>query len=211
MQKTRQRILDYLKKNGSATVDELSDMLDNLTAVTVRHHLDVLRGEGLITQPEIAHRNTPGRPKYVYRLTEKATNFFPQNINVLASHTFSELKSLWDDQQINTLLNGVAVRMAADFPYKDADEPIDARLERIVTFLTEQGYEATWEKTDEGYLLRTSNCPYRTLADDHPEPCVLDMFFISKLLGSVPRRIETIRLGGDHCTYVIPFARPEGA
>lgn len=204
MQKTRQRILDYLKRNESATVDELSEVLDNLTAVTVRHHLDVLRGEGMISQPEIIHRNTPGRPRYAYRLTEKATNFFPQNINTLASHTFSEMKSLWDEQQIATMLNGVAVRMAADFPHKDAEEPLDVRLERIVDFLNEQGYEASWEKSDGGFELRTRNCPYRTLTELHQEPCLIDMYFISKLLGFVPKRTETIRQGADTCTYLIP-------
>ena len=203
MQKTRQHILDYLKINEVATVDELSQILDNLTAVTVRHHLDVLRGEGLVTQPEILRRNTPGRPKYVYRLTEKASNFFPQNINMLASYTFSEMKSLWDEQQINTLLNGVAVRMAADFPDKEKDEPMEVRLERITEFLNTQGYEASWDQTDDGFELHTKNCPYRSVTETHVETCTLDMFFISKLLGSVPKRVETIREGSDFCRYYI--------
>ena len=50
MQSTRERILNILKERGQATVDDLSQEL-GLTAVTVRHHLDILRGEGLIASP----------------------------------------------------------------------------------------------------------------------------------------------------------------
>ena len=56
MQLTRKRILDILKEQGHATVDELSDKL-KLTAVTVRHHLDVLRTEKLVEPPIVRHRS----------------------------------------------------------------------------------------------------------------------------------------------------------
>ena len=47
MQKTRQKILEHLREHGESTVNELSKALDNLTAVTVRHHLDVLKERSL--------------------------------------------------------------------------------------------------------------------------------------------------------------------
>ncbi len=67
MHRTRTLILDYLKEHGEATVDDLAAVLD-LTSVTVRHHLDILRTEELVAEPVIRHRNTPGRPQYSYAL-----------------------------------------------------------------------------------------------------------------------------------------------
>src|SRR5690349_12010748 len=103
MQKTRQKILEYLKQNGEATVEDLSAALDDLTAVTVRHHLDVLRSQGMIASPEVMHRTSPGRPRYVYTLTEKAQAMFPKNVGTLTSHMLDELKNSLDENQINVI------------------------------------------------------------------------------------------------------------
>ena len=80
MQDTRQKILDHLKTHGEATVEELREWLGGITAVTVRHHLDVLRRDGLVDAPTVERRDTPGRPRYVYTLTEKASRYFPRTI-----------------------------------------------------------------------------------------------------------------------------------
>ena len=112
MQKTRQKIIEYLKENGEATVEELSQALDNLTAVTVRHHLDVLRSQGLVGTPITRHRNSPGRPKYVFSLTDKADTLFPKNLCTMTDHLLDELKGSLSDQQIGAILQGVAERMA---------------------------------------------------------------------------------------------------
>ena len=47
MQATRQRILEILKERGAATVEQLATELE-LTPVTIRHHLDILRRAGLV-------------------------------------------------------------------------------------------------------------------------------------------------------------------
>ena len=202
MQKTRQQIIDYLMKNGEATVDELSEALDNLTAVTVRHHLDVLRSEELVSDPEPQHRSSPGRPRYVYRLTEKADSLFPGNLNALTTHIIGELQSTLEDDQINVIFDGVAGRMASEFDGV-SDEPLSARLDRVVIHLTGHGYEAYWEGHPEGYVLHTSHCPYGEVAEAHDSLCKLDIRYISRLLGHVPRRMSHIAEGDHACSYLI--------
>jgi predicted ArsR family transcriptional regulator len=202
MQKTRQRILEYLKLHGEATVDELSKFLDHLTPVTVRHHLDVMRSEGLVEAPEIRRRITPGRPRYIYRLSANAQTLFPTNMDSLTGHILDELKDRLDDGQINVIFAGVADRMASALPPAPDDEPLKQRLSRVVALLSEQGYMASWEAHPEGYILHTRNCPYN-LADEHPEMCALDVRYISNLLGTVPRRLSHL-LEGDHsCSYLV--------
>ena len=84
MQTTRQHILEVLRTQGDCTVGEIVDALCKdrqieITAVTVRHHLSVLREDGLIDTPQMRHRDAPGRPCHVYALTQKAAALFPNN------------------------------------------------------------------------------------------------------------------------------------
>jgi len=203
MQKTRQKILHYLKQHGEATVEDLSYALDDLTPVTVRHHLDVLRSDGMVSAPEVKHRSTPGRPRYVYTLTEKAESFFPRNVNSLATHMISELKQSVNDSQLNVIFEGIADRMAADFDSGPEGELFENRLNRVVVYLTEHGYEAHWEPHLQGYAIHTSNCPYGGVAENHDEVCLLDIRYISHLLGVVPRRLGHLREGEESCSYLV--------
>ena len=45
--------------------------------------------------------------------------------------------------------------------------PIETRLEHVVVYLNQQGYDAGWEACPEGYLIHTRNCPYHQIAGDH--------------------------------------------
>lgn len=203
MQKTRQKIIEYLRDHESATVDELSEALDNLTAVTVRHHLDILRSDGLIAPPRVRHRNSPGRPKYVYTLTEKAESLFPRNLGTLTGTMIDELKSTLSEEQVNVFFNGVADRMAAGAAHVGGEVDFEERLDNVVEHLTGHGYEAYWEKTPQGYVLHTSNCPYSGVVESHDELCKLDMRYISQLLGSAPRRVAYMQANEETCSYLV--------
>src|SRR5262245_8823592 len=105
MQQTRQRILEILRDKGEATVQELVDDLKDriqhdITVVTIRHHLDVLRGEALVTPPTVRHRNGRGRPQYVYQLTEKAQSYFPSNYQKLAANLLLQIKATLPPREI---------------------------------------------------------------------------------------------------------------
>src|SRR6476646_4285347 len=145
-QTTRQTILDYLKEHGQSTVDELAEVL-GLNSVTVRHHLDILRGDELITDPVVRHRNKPGRPQYVYSLSGKASTHFPKNYCELAAILLEEVKSSTSPGGVNVIFEGVANRLSASAPKPVSDEPIAERLDRAVVFLNDHGYVAGWEKS----------------------------------------------------------------
>src|SRR5713101_4163726 len=151
-QETRQAILDYLKEHGASTVDELAAMLPR-NSVTVRHHLDILRSDGLISDPIVRHRNKPGRPQYVYSLSGKASTHFPKNYCELAAKLLEEVKSNTPPGGVNVIFEGVANRLSASAPKPADDEPLSERLDRAVMFLNDHGYVAGWDKSGDGYLL----------------------------------------------------------
>jgi predicted ArsR family transcriptional regulator len=206
MQKTRKLILDYLKEKGEATVDELAQVL-NLTSVTVRHHLDILRSDGFVSDPAIRHRSSPGRPQYTFTLTRKASEQFPKNYCDLAARVLEQVKATTPPQTVNVFFEGVASRMTALAPPSLPGDSLEQRLERAVAFLNSQGYVANWERVDDGYLLHTCNCPYEALAKDNPELCGMDLALVSNLLGEMPRRVSRVVDGATSCAYLIPTKR----
>ena len=210
MQQTRKLILDYLKENGQGTVDELAAVLD-LTSVTVRHHLDILRSEELVADPMVRRRTTPGRPQFAYTLTDKASQHFPKNYRELAAKLLEEVKAFTPPQGVNVIFEGVANRLSAAAPKPAPGEPLPERLERAVAYLNTQGYVASWEHSEAGYLLHTCNCPYEALAGQNQELCGMDLTFVTNLVGLPVRRLSRVIEGASSCAYLVPEAEPSAA
>jgi DeoR family suf operon transcriptional repressor len=209
MQQTRQYILETLHERGEATVDELVNALrvrinHDITAVTVRHHLDILRSEELVTAPAVRRRHTPGRPQYVYALTEKALDIFPNNYQNLTAALLNQIKANLPTPQVNTIMERVADELIARAPLLNGT--LEARLESVIKYLSQHGYEASWEPCPDGYLLRMYNCPYRGISSGHEELCGMDFRLVAGLVGIVPRRLARIAAKDESCVYLIPTA-----
>ena len=210
MQETRRFILQILRRRQQATGDEIVEELQKLrgsiTAVTVRHHLKLLEEERLITSPELKRRSSPGRPQYVYTLTEKARETFPNNYQRLAEGLLSELQKHLPAEGVNVILEGVADQMACDVVLPGGK--LADRLDCAVEYLTERGYEAEWEQQSDGFVLHTSNCPYHRISGHNAMLCEMDLRLVSSLLGIVPRRITHVSAGDETCSYLIREQQP---
>ncbi len=202
MQATRQHILEILKQSGTATVEDLGKELE-LTPVTIRHHLDILRSEGLVQAPKVRRRDTPGRPQHVYSLTDAADNYFPKNYVGLADVVLQEVHDRSKPGELSDFLNGVAQRVASEAPIAPPGETMPQRMDRIVKFMNEKGYSASYEQVEGGFLFRTLNCPYRDLVREHGDVCVVDQAMLRVLTGQVPQRLESIANGSPACVYLI--------
>jgi len=209
MQQTRRFILDILHETGEATVDQLvlelrKRIQHNITAVTVRHHLDILRSENLVTAPAVRRSGSPGRPQYVFSLTEHAFEHFPHNYQELMNALLAQLKSSLPPPQVNVILDHVADHMVsqAQAPNSPINSiPLEIRLDHAVEYLNNHGYEASWERDGDGFVLHTHNCPYHKVAATHQELCGMDMRLVAGLLGVVPRLIGRLSSDDDSCAY----------
>jgi predicted ArsR family transcriptional regulator len=205
MQQTRRHILEILKEHKEATIDEivvsLSDRIGKITAVTVRHHLEILRGDGLVAAPAVRRRSAPGRPQYVYTLTERAADYFPNNYQGLATNLLEQMKTQLPAVQVNQILEGIADNMAAEAMVPDA--PLEIRLDHAVAYLNGQGYTAAWQLTDRGHTLSISSCPYEQVTCANPELCKMDEKLIRQLVGARPQRLSWQLQKDESCTYLI--------
>jgi predicted ArsR family transcriptional regulator len=210
MQQTRRFILDILREQGEATVDEIVAHLQqrrgrDITPVTVRHHISLLQQERLVTSLELRRRHSPGRPQHVYALTEKAKVHFPHNYERLLGGLVAQIEKTLPPDTVNVIFEGIADDMASHIPVAE-HSTLEERLICAVKYLNESGYEARWEAVQDGYLLHTRNCPYHGVAHDTTTLCALDIRLVAKAIGVIPRLVSRITLGDPVCSYWIAAA-----
>jgi predicted ArsR family transcriptional regulator len=205
MQETRQNILEILREIEQGTVDDIVEKLcqrrGEITAVTVRHHLARLQQDELIDTPHLRHRSTPGRPQHIYILTEKAQKYFPDNYKNLAIGLIKQMQTKLSPDDVTVILEAVADDMADKANIEE--EPLEQRLHSTVLYLSEHGYKAELEKTDDGYLVHTKNCPYEGLHEGSSQICEMDVHLLTSLLGKVPNLVKHNSNGKLGCTYLV--------
>lgn len=200
MQETRQQILTILKEKGSATVGDLAGNLA-LTPITVRHHLSILLGEGYLSAQQV--RRKVGRPHYLYSLTDKASDLFPQSYHILTDRLLDELKVMVGQDGMEVLLTRLADKLAATVIPQIGGGTLEQRLDQAAILLVEEGFLARWEKTADGYVFYELNCPYRRVIQRHPEVCTMDQRFLSEVLHIGVEKIDCIVSGGERCSYKV--------
>ena len=202
MQSTRQEILEILKEDGQATVEDLAQSLE-LTPMTIRHHLNVLQAQGLVEAAKVRRSQKVGRPRLVYTLTEAADDHFPQSYSELARHLVSEVKETLGMEETRDIFRGVADRIAREAPPPVEGQSFEERLDQISGFLEKHGFLIRWEETDEGWVFTNINCPYRRVAQDHAEVCAMDAILIDRLLDVETRDLGRLRDGSAACSCLL--------
>ncbi len=202
MQATRQQIIEFLKERGQATVEELATTV-NLTPMAVRHHLNVLQADNLITTSTIRRQSGPGRPSQVYQLTQAADELFPVDYYGLTGYLLAELDCQLGRDGLVRIFSNIAQRLASEAPLPKPNQTFADRLDEVMAFLTEKGFVVDWEVKENTYMIHAYSCPYRQIARDHGEVCLLDRQIISTMLNTVPTRIACLADDDSHCTYQI--------
>jgi predicted ArsR family transcriptional regulator len=202
VQTVRNRIVEILKESGVATVAELAELL-GMAQVSVRHHLDILVGEDLVESSGVRRRNGAGRPSQMYSLTPQAAKLFPQRHQVLANEMLSAIKNLLPAEAVRGVMLRLAEKTAQDAPLARAGQSVEERLDQVADFLSQKGYTARWELSDNGYQLFTCNCPYAGVSENHSELCEMDKSLVEHLMPGSVRRESRVAEGAQRCTYVL--------
>jgi DeoR family transcriptional regulator, suf operon transcriptional repressor len=195
-QSTRDIILQAIKSSHQASVEELAQAA-NVSPVTVRHHLNSLQADGLLSLKSV--RRKVGRPYYVYSLNEKGHELFPQKYIRLSSRLLDELKTQFPAETVGALFSGVAQRMVSDHQEElDLLLNLEDRLDYLIKMLAEEGFLAEWEKIGDQYQVTEYSCPYISIGQKHGEVCQFDEELILTVLGSEFTK-NSCMLQGDAC------------
>lgn len=205
MKSTRERILQTLLNHPQSTIHELADAV-GINAISVRHHLGSLQGEGLIAGEE--ERHGVGRPRLVYSLTEKGLEHFPTRYLRLTNRLLDQMKEEMPPAVINKLFTAMASEIASDYAQQVKSMDVEGKLDFIKQLLGQEGFSVEWERKGADYLIHEVTCPYYHVGQSHPEVCTVDQTLISKVLSIPAQKIQCVLRGDSHCTYVISDMTP---
>ncbi len=200
MSSTRDEIVNFLRKNGAASVNDLAEAT-GVTPVAIRHHLSTLQAEGLVATSE-AHSGV-GRPKLLYSLTQTALERFPTKYLRLTDRLLDELKTSIPAPMLERMFEAVAQDMAAGHVAKFAGKTLAEKMALLVQVLGEEGFMAAWNKVGDAYHLTEYNCPYFAIGQRHPEVCTIDQTLISRVLDIAVEKTTCLLNGDQHCVFVI--------
>ena len=186
---TRQKILDYLRKNRDASARELARTL-RLTEANVRHHLRHLAADGRVTELS-ARAEGRGRPEKVFALSAALAG---DNLSGLAEALLTVQPSGWKIESLADLILD-----AKQF----SNLPLARRLALLVEKLNELHYQSRWEAGAEGPRVLLGRCPYAAVIEKHPELCRMDASMLGKALGREVNQLGRIEKGLGVCVFVV--------
>jgi predicted ArsR family transcriptional regulator len=197
---TSQRaLLEALKRTGPATVARLAGAC-GLNVETVRDHLKLLIGHGLLRRERAAPRGR-GRPEIVYALTSGAELLFPRREGEVLGELASYLRSTGQESVLRAFFDRyIGDRREAALARVSGLEG-RARLDEAARILTELGFMAVVEESDAGPRLRLCHCPIRDLIEVTRVPCGAEIGFVTELVGERLTRMAYIPAGDACCSY----------
>lgn len=189
MTTARQKVLNYLTKNRTASAREISRSL-KMSAATVRHHLRVMVADGRLETGSVRGLGGRGRPEKVYSLPRAMLG---DNLSALSEALLVESGS-------KLKMEAVAKRLAGDVD--TSRQPIAKRLNLVVEKLDQMNYHARWEAGAEGPRVHFGNCPYAAIVGKHPELCYMDNELVASLVGQSVEREERPETQRSICPFV---------
>jgi predicted ArsR family transcriptional regulator len=195
---TRLRILDYIRKNQTASVRELSALM-GMSGANIRHHLAMLESNDLIEITGL-RKEGRGRPMQVYGLSRRVLG---DGLDKLAGMLFDLWLNDTPEERREAGFRSLAERLVG---VTDINEPVMKRLVRTVARLNELYYQARWEASAAGPRLILGHCPYAAIVADHPELCRMDAFLLETRLGSSVKQIAKLQLsdkGLPFCAFLM--------
>ncbi len=190
------QILQYLQRQGEATVKELAELL-GISTTAVRDHLIHLQADGMINVR--AERHGPGRPRLVYALSEKAQSSSPKQYDRLISLLLRELAAEGGAESVERMLGRVGTRLANEYQDRISGIGMRERLTELRVLLQQRGVVA--EVDPDGESIRFFSCPYYDVAHAHPQVCVMERRMIEQVIGEDLDLENNIRDGAHSCRF----------
>lgn len=212
MERTRDEVVRILHERGACSVAELG-LLVGVSAGSVRRHLDLMIGEGLVEMQ--LERQRRGRPLTRYSLSEageerSASQHYARLLDriypSLARLPATAVSGKGGAEVLAQVFEGVAQEVADAYAPRVRSADLDGRVAAVATVLREEGILN--DVVDEGaqFRLRNIGCPYRSTAEGTHAACDADRRTIELLLGQPVRQVTTIADGALSCEYLVTKA-----
>jgi predicted ArsR family transcriptional regulator len=202
--RARDRVLYQLKTRGEQTAARLAKKLA-ITPMAVRQHLAALEDEALVAFRD--ERRKVGRPARIWRLTDDASEHFPDSHAELTVDILDAVRRTFGDEGMDRLLATRAKKQLAQYRARlpQADAPLAKRVAALASIRREEGYMAEWTRERDAFLFVENHCPICAAAELCQGLCRDELALFRKVLGPGCRveRTDHILAGARRCAYRI--------
>ena len=197
------RLLYALKSAGPQTAEAIGRRL-GMTAVGARQHLARLLEDKLVTFED--RRETVGRPKRVWSLTEDGNKHFPDNHAGLTLELISAIKSSLGEKGLDKII-ALRERQALKVYQTrlSGAGSLKEKVRKLAALRSEEGYMAELAREKDGFLLVENHCPICVAAKACQGFCRSELRLFRDALGkdASVERTEHIVEGARRCAYRI--------
>lgn len=194
----RRDVLYALRRRGESTVDDLASAL-GMTVSGARQHLNELAADDLVVARD-EPRGGRGRPRSLYRVSAVADDLFPKAYGELTN----ELLGYLDDDIETMLFDRRRDQRIIEAESRLAGLDLAGKVAELASILDRDGYLATSEAVEDGFVIVERNCAIAAVAAAHPGACRSELEFIRTVLPETAvERTHHMVQGATHCGYSI--------
>lgn len=191
-----------LKKEHTSTMREIMRHF-SISEIAVRKHINILLQEGFIQ--EEAKKQEIGRPYYVYTLTKKGHQTFPNHYEQLPVELLQDLEEVQGREAVTQVLEKRMNREIKTFKEILRSDNFDDKVEEFARMQDDKGFMVEYFKQEDGsYEMRNYHCPIINISSVYNEICRNEKQTFSEIFPKSNVITHTCITEGDHvCTWTI--------
>lgn len=195
--KTKQRLLNLLKKDREMTIEEIMVHF-TISEIAVRKHLRELENDNYIEKTSVKQKI--GRPYHLFKLTKNGHQLFPNQHEQLPLELLKDLEVIKGREAVSQLLEQRMKREKVYLTEETTSTDFAGRIAKVAEIQDDKGCMVEVQENESGdYEIIHYNCPIANIATTYHEICsneknmYKDVFPESEVISS--SRITA----GDHC------------
>jgi len=193
--------LERLRRDDGRSVHDLCNDF-GVTPTAIRQRLSKLLEQHLITR-ETVRLEGRGRPRHIYRATERGLKELGNNYGDLARILWGEVMRIEDTATRQKVLEGVQRSLITHYSAQVGEGTTAERFARLAQVMAESGYDVELDERNGLPILRERNCPYPELAICDSDICNLEQDVFSEVLGT-PIELTSCWRDGESCCEFEP-------
>lgn len=203
-QSTKEAILQYLLRENKASAQSIADVI-GISLQATRRHLKDLQQQGFM-EIETVQAKT-GRPQYLYFLSRRGRDRFPQNYGEFALSFLDTLTETVGEKEVSKILEKQWQKKADHYRRYMTGDTLKQKIEQLVKMRQEEGYMAEvfmWEEKPNHFFISEHNCAISEVAESYPQVCHHELeMFASLFQHCTVERTNWIHHGEHRCGYLI--------
>ena len=204
-------LLQALKRAGALTMRELAVNL-GITYEAVRQQIAELVRAGWVTAGRMpapgATGARPGPTSRHYRLSAAAEHLFPKHYDELSAELLQHLLERFGGAGLVGILGRMTDARVARWAPLVEGLPLAEKLKALCSLYEDQDayMEVEWKEGAPALIER--NCPFYSVAQQHPAICSVSVNTLERLLGFKVVREQRFQAGHGRCVFRVRPGEP---